>query len=112
MNCWIALIYGAAALIATAFFYVLLRWRRSPMAVKGMALVAGLCFLSGVLSGIWLLHLVSPGRREVAPTASKPSPTPSTSLSSGVAITTIKPTAQAAPRSTFRAEFTLTCNRN
>jgi hypothetical protein len=100
VNFWNVLIYGEAALLATAFFYVVLRWRRSPMAVRGMAFVAALCFIAGVLAGIWFYHLAasfSGGAATVTPTTSPPAPSPS---SARAASATAKPTTQPTPRPT------------
>lgn len=97
MTLWRGLIYGATALLATAFLYVLLRWRRAPMAVRGMAFVAGLCFFSGILSGIWIFHALSQ-QLEVAPEATKPSPGGSLSQSIAAVTAVARPTVRATPR--------------
>jgi hypothetical protein len=45
----------AAALLLFTLAYLLVRWRRSPAAFKGMLIVGGTCFLSGLFAGAWIL---------------------------------------------------------
>jgi uncharacterized protein YkwD len=109
---WQAIVYAALALLVAASFYVLLRWRRSPLAVRGMAVIAGLCFLSGLLIGIWISHLVSEttgvsetiGQVAATPVKASPSAPPTRSKQSPRATpslaATMTPTPQPTPAST------------
>jgi hypothetical protein len=45
----------AVALLVFTAIYVFARWRRAPAALKGMLIVGGTCFLSGLLFGVWVL---------------------------------------------------------
>jgi hypothetical protein len=63
---WNAAITVAAASLLFTVGYVLIRWRRSPSALRGMFVVGGACLLSGLLGGVWLFHLATPSSSAIS----------------------------------------------
>jgi hypothetical protein len=69
LNLWLAPILVAILLMIVTASYVRARWRQAPVAFAAMKFVGGLFFLSGLLSGISIFHLIAE-RSEVAPASS------------------------------------------
>jgi endonuclease YncB( thermonuclease family) len=56
---WNRLILLAAVLVASAAIYVVLRWRGARVVYRAIAAVGAICFVAGLLAGVWAFHLAS-----------------------------------------------------
>lgn len=76
---WNVIIAVALLLVAISCLYVLVGWRKAPLAQKRMYVLVASGFASGLLVGIWSFHLYSGRQPEPEHTASSPpSAVPST----------------------------------
>jgi len=63
LSLWTAPALIAALLVLGVAIYLLVRWRRAPTAFRAMVTVAGICFVAGLLAGLWSFHPISTGTR-------------------------------------------------
>jgi hypothetical protein len=66
MEVWGTVIVVASALALGAALYVVMRWRRAPVAFRAIRRVAAVYFLAGFLAGLWTLRAI--GTSPTAPT--------------------------------------------
>jgi hypothetical protein len=81
VSLWTALALIAAALLLATAIHVAVRWRRAPAAFRAISGVACICFVAGMLLGVWGFHLADSrsAPRGSAPTS--PSSVPAGSVS-------------------------------
>jgi hypothetical protein len=72
MSAWHLSVLVALMLVAASGLYVHFRWKRSPQARRAMVGLAVIYFLSGTITGAWIVHL-SAGQAGEAQPASGPS---------------------------------------
>jgi hypothetical protein len=77
LNWWLAPVAVAAVLAVATAIYIRGRWRRAPVALNAMKVVAGVYLLCGFLSGIWVFHLTTARSESKIENGTMPGPPPS-----------------------------------